>query len=158
MPDRITVAGPVKELLATSLTGRRLVSVKYAVSCWMTAASTMPMRTAPMASQRGLNVLTLMPTRAPESPVRTTPLSWAIVAGRKTKAAMITRTAEMAAEMKKPRLMALMPDRSPVRGDTAKMPTTAVTTPMAGTTSGNTNPRSPNAALPRIRAATRVTA
>ena len=29
MPDRMTVAAPVKEVLATSSTGRRLVSVKY---------------------------------------------------------------------------------------------------------------------------------
>ena len=38
------------------------------------------------------------------------------------------------------------------------MPSTAVRAPMAGTSSGNTSPCSPKAALPRIRAATRVTA
>ena len=48
----------------------------------------------------------------------------------------LTSTAEMIAEMKNPRLIALMPERSPGRGDTAKMPMTAVMTPMAGTSSG----------------------
>ncbi len=48
----------------------------------------------------------------------------------------MTRTADTTAEMKKPRLIALMPERSPARGATAKMPMTAVTTPMAGTSSG----------------------
>ena len=33
MPERMTVAGPVSEVLETSSTGRRFVSVKYAVSC-----------------------------------------------------------------------------------------------------------------------------
>ena len=42
----------------------------------------------------------------------------------------------MIAEMKKPRLMADMPERSVARGETAKMPMMAVSTPMAGTTSG----------------------
>ena len=51
MPDRITVAAPVSELSPISLTGCRLVSVKYPVSSWMALASTRPMSTAPMASQ-----------------------------------------------------------------------------------------------------------
>ena len=51
MPDRITVAGPVSELSPISLTGLRLVSVKYPVSNWIALASTSPMTTAPMASQ-----------------------------------------------------------------------------------------------------------
>ena len=42
MPDRMTVAGPVSDVLATSSTGRRSVSVKYAVNCWMTTARMMP--------------------------------------------------------------------------------------------------------------------
>ncbi len=54
MPDRMTVAGPVSELSPMSLTGRREVSVKYPVSSWIALASTRPMRTAPMASSRGL--------------------------------------------------------------------------------------------------------
>ena len=54
MPERITVAAPVTELCAISLTGRRLVSVKYPVSSWIVLASTRPMSTAPMASHRGL--------------------------------------------------------------------------------------------------------
>ena len=37
-----------------SLTGRRLVSVKYPVSSWMALASTMPIRIAPSAIHRGL--------------------------------------------------------------------------------------------------------
>ena len=40
MPDRMTVAAPVSELSPISLTGRRLVSVKYPVSSWMALAST----------------------------------------------------------------------------------------------------------------------
>ncbi len=80
------------------------------------------------------------------------------LSGRNANAAIATRTADRPAEMKKPLLMAVMPERSPVRGVTAKMPTTAVTTPIAGTTSGNTRPREPNAVVPRMRAATRVTA
>jgi len=46
----------------------------------------------------------------------------------------------MTAETKKPRLMALMPLRSPLRGTTAKMPMTAVMTPSIGTISGKTSP------------------
>ena len=57
----------------------------------------------------------------------------------------------MTAEMKKPRLIAVMPLRSPVRGDAAKMPMIAVSTPIVGTISGKTRPSSPKAALPRIR-------
>ena len=53
-PDKMTVAAPVSELSPMSLTGRRLVSVKYPVSSWMALASTMPMRIAPSAIQRGL--------------------------------------------------------------------------------------------------------
>ena len=78
--------------------------------------------------------------------------------GRNTYAAMITRTADSAAEMKKPRLIAVIPERSPTRGATAKMPTTAVITPSAGTINGKTRPREPNAVVPRMSAATRVTA
>ena len=52
----------------------------------------------------------------------------------------MTSSKEMSAEMKKPRLMALMPLRSPLRGATAKMPITAVTTPIIGTISGKTRP------------------
>ena len=64
----------------------------------------------------------------------------------------------MIAERKKPRLIALIPERSVSRGATAKIPITAVITPIAGTTSGKTKPISPNAALPKIKAATKVTA
>ncbi len=49
--------------------------------------------------------------------------------------------------MKKPRLIALMPLRSPRRGATAKMPMTAVITPIIGTISGNTRPALPNASV-----------
>ena len=49
--------------------------------------------------------------------------------------------------MKKPRLIAVMPLRSPRRGETEKMPITAVITPITGTISGKTRPLSPNAAL-----------
>ena len=50
----MTVAAPVSELSPISLTGFRLVSVKYPVSNWMALASTSPTITAPMASSRGL--------------------------------------------------------------------------------------------------------
>ena len=78
--------------------------------------------------------------------------------GTHTKTATTTRIALMTAEMKNPRLMADMPERSLLRGETAKMPMTAVITPIAGMMSGRTRPSSPKAALPRMSAATRVTA
>ena len=53
----------------------------------------------------------------------------------------------MTAEMKKPRLIAVMPLRSFLRGATTKMPITAVMTPIIGTISGNTRPCEPNADL-----------
>ena len=74
------------------------------------------------------------------------------------KTATATSASEITAEMKKPRLIAVMPLRSVRRGATAKMPTMAVSTPIAGTSSGKASPASPKAALPRISAATRVTA
>ena len=46
----------------------------------------------------------------------------------------------MTAEMKKPRLIAVMPLRSFLRGATTKMPITAVITPSIGTISGKTRP------------------
>ena len=52
----------------------------------------------------------------------------------------MTSSRETTAETKKPRLMALMPLRSPLRGATTKMPITAVTTPIIGTISGKTRP------------------
>ena len=55
-PARITVAGPVSEVLPMSLTGRRPGSVKYPVRAWMIAASTMPMTTATIAITCGLRV------------------------------------------------------------------------------------------------------
>jgi len=63
----MTVAGPVRELSPMSLTGRRLVSVKYPVSSWIALASTRPMSTAPIASQRGFPAWLRMP--ASETPV-----------------------------------------------------------------------------------------
>ncbi|SCF82735.1 hypothetical protein GA0115255_107875 [Streptomyces sp. Ncost-T6T-2b] len=60
--------------------------------------------------------------------------------------------------MKKPRLIAVIPLRSARRGATAKIPIIAVTTPIAGTIRGKARPESPNAAVPRISAATSVTA
>ncbi len=72
--------------------------------------------------------------------------------------AATTRISEKIAERKKPRLIAVMPLRSPRRGATKKMPAMAVSTPIAGTISGKTRPCEPNAALPRISDATSVTA
>ena len=87
-----------------------------------------------------------------------TPSSSEMRPGRKMKAASTTSTAEMIAEAKKPRLIVARPLRSPGRGSVRKIPITAVSTPMAGTTSGKIRPSEPNAALPRISAATSVTA
>ncbi len=64
----------------------------------------------------------------------------------------------MIAETKKPRLMAVMPLRSFLRGATTKMPTTAVITPIIGTIRGNTRPCEPKALTPRISEATSMTA
>ena len=64
----------------------------------------------------------------------------------------------MAAEMKKPRLIAAIALRSPARGAVTKMPMIAVITPIMGTISGNTSPWTPKATLPRIRLATSMTA
>ena len=107
--------------------------MKYPVSSWMALASTMPMMTAPMASRRGFPWW-----------VRTegsvTPVSLAKLSGRYQNAAPMTSTSEMIAETKKPRLMAVMPLLSPLRGSTRKMPITAVITPIIGTISGKTRP------------------
>ena len=82
------------------------------------------MSTAPMANTRGLKVS--ISTPRPRSST-TTPLKSTILAGSSQNVAAATRIAEMIAEMKKPRLMADMPERSVARGETAKMPMTAVT-------------------------------
>ncbi len=145
------MAGPVSEDLPMSLTGRRFVSVKYPVSCWIRAARTMPMVTAANASTRGS-------PPCPLTAASVTPSGPAYEDGRWTRTATATRTREITAEMKKPRLMAVVPLRSARRGATAKMPITAVTTPIAGTISGKASPASPKAALPRMSAATSVTA
>ena len=47
---------------------------------------------------------------------------------------------------------------SPLLGATAKIPIIAVITPIAGIINGKTKPSEPNAAFPRINAATSVTA
>ena len=60
--------------------------------------------------------------------------------GRYQNAAAATRTAEIAAEMKKLRLMAAMPLRSPSRMRVTKMPMIAVSTPIIGTMSGKIRP------------------
>ncbi len=70
---------------------------------------------------------------------------------------MTTSTSEKIAEMKKPRLIAVMPLRSFLRGATTKMPSIAVITPSIGTISGKTRPAEPNAARPRISEATSMT-
>ena len=67
-------------------------------------------------------------------------------------------TIETPALMKKPRLMADRPLRSLSRGLVAKMPMTAVMTPTMGMASGKIRPFEPKTSLPRISAATRVTA
>jgi len=57
-------------------------------------------------------------------------------------------------ETKNSRLIAVIPLWSPWRGETAKIPITAVITPI----SGKIRPLSPNALLPRISEATSMTA
>ena len=52
----------------------------------------------------------------------------------------ITATAEITAEMKKPRLIDFMPCSVSERGVTAMMPTIDATTPTARTNSGNITP------------------
>ncbi len=91
------------------------------------------MITAPMASQRGLPPWDRM--------VRSvTPVSLLNESGRYRNAVTTTRISEMTAETKKPRLIAVMPLRSFLRGATTKMPITAVITPTIGTSSGKTRP------------------
>ena len=64
------------------------------------------------------------------------PLSSLNLAGRYKNVAPMTSTRETIAETKKPRLIAVMPLRSPARGATRKIPITAVITPIIGTISG----------------------
>ena len=86
-----------------------------------------------------------------------TPAKLLKCAGRNVKQAMATPMTEMIAEMKKPRLIAVIPLRSRARGATEKMPMIAVRTPMAGMISGKIRPLSPKALLPRISEATSMT-
>jgi hypothetical protein len=46
-------------------------------------------------------------------------------------------------------LIAVIPLRSPLRGETTKIPMTAVIPPVSGTLSGKTRPSWPNALLPK---------
>ncbi|CAL9435716.1 hypothetical protein SUDANB114_02141 [Nocardiopsis dassonvillei] len=87
-----------------------------------------------------------------------TPESWSKLEGRYQKAVPTTSTAEIAAEMKNPRLIADIAVLSLARGATRKMPTMAVSTPIMGTRSGNTSPSVPKATRPRISEATSTTA
>ncbi len=91
------------------------------------------MSTAPMANQRGLPPWDRMLWSV-------TPVSLLNVSGRYRNAAPMTRISEMTADTKKPRLIAVMPLRSFLRGATTKMPITAVMTPSIGTISGKTRP------------------
>ncbi len=89
-PERIVVAGPVWEDSAISFTGCRSVEVKCSVSRWMTLARTSPMTTD-----------------------QKTRMSSTYVSATK-----YTASAERAAEMKKPRLMAFIPCSVSLRGVT----------------------------------------
>ena len=111
-PDRIVVAGPVTVDSAISWTGRNFVSVKYCVRTWITLARTSPMMTA----------------------------SAGLIEFMYTREITMTAAAEMAADRKKPRLIAFMPCSSSERGVTARMPMIDVTTPTARTNSGNITP------------------
>ena len=72
--------------------------------------------------------------------------------------AKATRIALTIADMKNERLMAFIAFLSVGRRRVRKIPSTAVSTPIAGTMRGKINPLSPKPARPRISAATRVTA
>ncbi|CAB4950003.1 unannotated protein [freshwater metagenome] len=64
----------------------------------------------------------------------------------------------MIADKKNERLIACIADLSVGRSRVMKIPIIAVTIPIAGTIRGKINPASPKPALPRIKAATSVTA
>ena len=64
----------------------------------------------------------------------------------------------MIAERKNERLIACIALRSVERRRVMKIPMIAVTIPIAGTINGKIKPALPNPALPRIKAATSVTA
>src|SRR5262249_52501561 len=89
-PARMTVAGPVSEVLPMSCTGRRPVSVKYPVRAWMIAASAMPMTTATTATTRGFRETRSASGELPRAPK---------LLGRYAKAAPATSTAEIRAEL-----------------------------------------------------------
>src|SRR4051812_9375233 len=108
----------------------------------MAAASTMPMSTETKPSTWGLTE-TSSPSESEGSTVNE---------------AAATSTSETTAEVKKPRWIGDIHDRSPEVGLLAKMPTTEEMTPIAATTSGKTIPTAPKNTCPRISAATRVTA
>ena len=74
------------------------------------------------------------------------------------KARIATSTSEVAAEMKKPRLIGTRPLRSLARSFVVRMPTTELMMPMPPMISGSSRPFAPNAVWPRISAATSVTA
>src|SRR4029453_9384814 len=134
-PERIVVAGPGWVDLAISWTGLNFVSVKYCVRIWIT-----PARVGRNSTAQG----------GPRTSMET---------GLVTKAA----AAEIAADRKKPRLIARIPCSSSLRGVTARMPMIEVITPTARTNSGNITPAMAptsvpaNAAAPRISDATSVT-
>jgi hypothetical protein len=134
-PDRIVVAGPVTVDSAISWTGLYFASVKYCVRTWISDARTRPITTAAHGRQSFVT----------------------------NSEATKTITAERAAEMKNPRLIAFIPCSSSERGETDRIPTIDVRTPIARTQSGNITPAiAPtslplNAAAPRIREATKVT-
>ena len=80
------------------------------------------------------------------------------LAGRNVNAVIATRTSDVAAQMKKLRLIATSPLRSLSRSLVVRMPTTELTMPIAPMASGSSMPLAPKTAWPRISAATRVTA
>ncbi|KKU47976.1 MAG: hypothetical protein UX67_C0025G0002 [Candidatus Woesebacteria bacterium GW2011_GWF2_46_8] len=129
-PERMTVAGPVWDCLAMSLTGL-WSPVAYSVRRKMTTERTMPMVVA-TASR-------MSPAMAPA----------------RTK----KPTMETAAEMPKERMMAFMPSLISVLpfALTVKIPKIEVPTPKALTARGKRTPGSPKVTPPKIRAATKVT-
>ena len=141
----MTVAGPVRALLATSSTGLRLVSVKYPVSCWMAAASTMPMMTAPMARIRGLNEL-MSPTMP--RPSTATPFEGGELGRQEDEGRDRDQDGRDDGGDEEATVDRRHPGTIAGARRTAKMPMTAVMTPIAGTTSRNTRPRLPKAAVP----------
>ncbi|CAB4601623.1 unannotated protein [freshwater metagenome] len=130
IPARRTVAAPVCEADETSFTGRLPTSVKKPVKIWIAAARTIPIITAPSANTRGLIFIDSSRTSL------LTCTSASNFAGKYVNVARAVRPAEMIADIKNERFIAVIADLSVLRRRVAKIPITAVMIPIAGTING----------------------